>query len=75
MCLYCIFVTFIFIYIYIYKKILNEKLHFFVQCKNYISKRIVTKCVPEFAALKARKLVKGVVNDIENQYHETSLKI
>ena len=35
----------------------------------------VTNCVPEFAALKARKVVKGVVNDIENQYHETSLKI
>ena len=34
------------------------------------------KYVPEFAAFKAdlKKLAKYVVNDIENQYHETSLK-
>ena len=34
------------------------------------------KYVPEFAAVKAdlKKLAKDVVNDIENQYHETSLK-
>ena len=34
------------------------------------------KYVPEFAAVKAdlKKLAKDVVNDIENQYDETSLK-
>ena len=34
------------------------------------------KYVPEFAAVKAdlKKLAKDVVNGIENQYHETSLK-
>ena len=34
------------------------------------------KYVPEFAAVKAdlKKLAKDVDNDIENQYHKTSLK-
>ena len=36
----------------------------------------VKKYVLEFAAVKAdlKKLPKDVVNNIENQYHETSLK-
>ena len=43
------------------------RMDFLTQAKKY---------VPEFAAVKAdlKKLAKDVVNDIENQYHETSLK-
>ena len=43
------------------------RMDFLTQAKKY---------VPEFAAFKAylKKLAKYVVNDIENQYHETSLK-
>ena len=43
-------------------------------CMDFLTQ--AKKYVPEFAAFKAdlKKLAKYVVNDIENQYHETSLK-
>ena len=41
-------------------------------CVDFVTQAI--KCVPEFATIKSKKLIKDIVHDIGNKYHEISLK-